>query len=352
MNSEMLDRIVNAVLYEGYMLYPYRPSALKNAQRFNFGVIYPRAYAEAQGSGDAWAMQTECLLQGKANAECAVRVRFLRMVSRSILKPRASFGERRCEQGDFEFVDRLEVAARTYQPWQEAAEETIAVAPFDVCASSAQPTRWPFSFSPWRKTETVRDRFKAICGLIQWDTKVISGAIELSAERFENDLFKLKVRITNDSKIDSNVMRREAALEQSLVSAHTIMEVRGGEFLSLADPPDAYRTLALSCQNVGTWPVLVGTPGDRDKLLSSPIILSDYPEVAPESPGDLFDGAEMDEILSLRILAMTDEEKREMAQSDARARRILERTEHLSAEHWMKLHGAWRGLRTAKGNTP
>ena len=147
-------------------------------------------------------------------------------------------------------------------------------------------------------------------------------------------------------------MRREAALEQSLVSAHTIMGVRSGEFLSLADPPDAYRTLAVSCQNVGTWPVLVGTPGDRDTLLSSPIILSDYPEVAPESPGDLFDGAEMDEILSLRILAMTDEEKREMAQSDARARRILERTEHLSAEHWMKLHGAWRGLRTAKGNTP
>ena len=77
----------------------------------------------------------------------------------------------------------------------------------------------------------------------------------------------------------------------------------------------------------------------RDTMLASPIILYDYPQIAPESAGDLFDGTEIDEILSLRIMTMTDEEKREMRQSDERARQMLERTESMPEEQLMKLHG-------------
>jgi hypothetical protein len=127
--------------------------------------------------------------------------------------------------------------------------------------------------------------------------------------------------------------------------------VREGEFVSLIDFPETYRDFAGACQNVGTWPVLVGDASQRDTMLSSPIILYDYPQIAPESPGDLFDGAEIDEILSLRIMTMTDEEKLEMRHSDQRARQILERTETLPEEQFMKLHGALRGLRTAKDET-
>jgi hydrogenase maturation protease len=145
---------------------------------------------------------------------------------------------------------------------------------------------------------------------------------------------------------------RDQALARSLVSAHTILEVRGGEFVSLVDPPEAYRSYAGACQNLGTWPVLVGEQGERDTMLSSPIILYDYPLIAPESPGDLFDGAEIDEILSLRILTMTEEEKREMRQSDDRARHILERTETLPEGHFAKLHGVLRGLRPTTKEQP
>jgi hypothetical protein len=166
-------------------------------------------------------------------------------------------------------------------------------------------------------------------------------------------LCKLSVRISNATRFeDVHPGSREQALARSLVSAHTILEVRDGNFVSLVDPPDAYRNFALTCQNVGTWPVLVGENGERDTMLSSPIILYDYPEIAPESPGDLFDGAEIDEILSLRIMTLTDDEKQEMRQSDDRARRILERTEAMPDEQWMKLHGALRGLRAARGETP
>ena len=86
-------------------------------------------------------------------------------------------------------------------------------------------------------------------------------------------------------------------------------------------------------------------------MLSSPIILYDYPQIAPESAGDLFDGTEIDEILSLRIMTLTDEEKLEMCQSDDRAREMLERTETMPVEQLMKLHGVLRGLRPVKEDT-
>ena len=110
------------------------------------------------------------------------------------------------------------------------------------------------------------------------------------------------------------------------------------------------RRHAAACENVGTWPVLVGEAGVRDCMLSSPIILYDYPQIAPESSGDLFDGTEIDEILSLRIMTLTKEEKREVRASDERARQILERTENMPAEQFMKLHGVVRGMRPLKGD--
>jgi hydrogenase maturation protease len=134
----------------------------------------------------------------------------------------------------------------------------------------------------------------------------------------------------------------------SLVSAHTLLGVVDGRFVSLLEPPEHLHDSVQSCQNVGTWPVLVGAAGDRDTMLSSPIILYDYPQIAPESPGDLFDGTEIDEILALRILTMTDDEKREMRNTDERARRMLERTEALPKESLMKLHGTLRELRALK----
>ena len=84
-------------------------------------------------------------------------------------------------------------------------------------------------------------------------------------------------------------------------------------------------------------------------MLSSPIILYDYPQIAAESPGDLFDSTEIDEILSLRIMTLSDEEKAEIRAGDEQARRILERTESLPPEQFMKLHGALARTREAEG---
>jgi hypothetical protein len=353
MNAALVDRIVKAVLYEGYLLYPYRPSAVKNRQRFNFGVVYPRVYSEAQGGADAWVMQTECLLEGDEKTECLVHVRFLRMVTRSVGKLLAPSSERHLgNEVQVEMVERLEVDGKSFLPWQEAVEEVIEVTEFPVASLAIQPMHWPFRLAATKEREAVQNERGLIVGIVERDKASVSGTIELAAHQVAPGLFKLTTRILNLSRWEGSVsFNREAALSRSLVSAHTILEVCEGKFVSLVDPPERFRDFAQSCQNIGTWPVLVGEASQRDTLLSSPIILYDYPEIAPESPGDLFDSAEIDEILSLRIMTLTEDEKREMRESDERARQILERTEALPDEHWAKLHGVLRGPRAVKGET-
>ena len=80
-------------------------------------------------------------------------------------------------------------------------------------------------------------------------------------------------------------------------------------------------------------------------MLSSPIILYDHPTIAPESPGDLFDGTEIDQLLIFNVLTLSDEEKEEMRASDLRGREILERCESLSPEELMRLNGTFRDIR-------
>ena len=98
-----------------------------------------------------------------------------------------------------------------------------------------------------------------------------------------------------------------------------------------------------ACRNVGVWPVLVGRTRARCHL-ASPIILYDYPEITPESPGDLFDGTEIDEILTLRIMTLTEEEKAMAGAIDERTRRMLQRTESLARQQLAGLHGTMRSL--------
>jgi len=144
----------------------------------------------------------------------------------------------------------------------------------------------------------------------------------------EGDVFRLTVRVENRTAQGALVPTdRGHALLQSLISTHAVLGLRRGEFFSLCDPPPPLRDAAAACCNRGAWPVLVGEVGRRDAMLSAPIILYDYPRVAPESPGDFFDGTEVDELLTLRVLTLTEEEKREARAAGGRARALLDRTE-------------------------
>ena len=110
MNLQPVEKIAEAVLYEGYMLYPYRPSSVKNQQRWNFGVLYPMDYCEQHGGLEPFSMQTECLLKADSSTRLTVKVRCLQVVQRSI--GRLSGGEAQAPEGEepeIELVDRLEL---------------------------------------------------------------------------------------------------------------------------------------------------------------------------------------------------------------------------------------------------
>lgn len=155
-------------------------------------------------------------------------------------------------------------------------------------------------------------------------------------------LHRLRVRIDNADDATPPDAPRDEALHRSLLACHVLLGTGDGAFLSLLDPPPWAARAAGECANVHAFPVLAGPPGDRHVVLSSPILLYDHPRVAPESPGDLHDATEIDEILSLRTLTLTDEEKREARGTDPRAAAILDRTEALSPEAFARLHGTIR----------
>ncbi len=93
--NEVARKVADAVLYEGYMLYPYRPSAIKNRQRWSFGILYPPTYAEVRSGTERCQMHSECLLEtsGPASqnetphkAVLQLQLRFLHLLSRQVAK--------------------------------------------------------------------------------------------------------------------------------------------------------------------------------------------------------------------------------------------------------------------------
>jgi hypothetical protein len=328
----LVDQIAKAVLYEGYMLYPYRPSSVKNRQRFNFGVLYPQVYSEVQSGLEVCSMKAECLIHassvhgnlepGAVDTTLEIRLRFLHLQTRDAQPSDSSLPE----------------------GWQEAAEREVVVSARQIETLVDELFRHPFEISASDNTTVV--------GIKQ---RTVQGCIEVSAEKihqsiFEEEAFKVVIVIRNTTPLENPGCNRNEALMHSFISTHVILGVENAEFVSLLEPPEKFQELASQCQNVGVWPVLVGDPGQCDTMLASPIILYDYPQIAPESAGDLFDGTEIDEILSLRIMTLTDEEKREIRQSDGRARQILERTENMPVEQFMKMHGAIRSLRPVEAH--
>jgi hypothetical protein len=323
--DDMVEKIAAAVLYEGYLLYPYRRSAVKNQRRFNFGVLAPRAYCDAQPPHSENAvMQTECLVADADDSTINIKIRFLHLIE-------LSKGE---GQDCFHQAVEREVCA------PQLLISRIVQAPYSL----------RFHCGANLKDDVAVDR-KSEDG-VEWACRQeeITGRVEIGAELIESGLHRVRVQIVNTKELSgSSVMSRDQALMHSMVSTHTILTVHPGDFVSLLDPPGKYRDAAAGCNNTGTWPVLVGVEGASNRMLSSPIILYDYPQIAPESEGDLFDGTEIDEILLLRILTLTDDEKREMRAGDERARLILERAESLGPEQLARLHGTLRNLRSLDG---
>ncbi|HEY8125187.1 MAG TPA: hypothetical protein VIF88_07180 [Methylocystis sp.] len=337
MKLDSIRAIANAVLYEGYILYPYRSSSIKNRQRWTFGGVFPRAFDQ---QGDASHMETQVLVRGGEQAALNVHFRFLQVMTREVGQLETPAQEL-TEEGEpaLTRVPSLNVDGRELLAWEEAIEREIALGSLRPADIQEVATVLPFRFEAAREIEPVREKDGRIAAILIRTSHSIQGFAEAKALRLAPDVWRLTIRIENVTTLAGE--ERAGAQLRAFASTHAILTVEDGAFVSLLDPPDDLRGAAAQCRNVGAFPVLVGGQ-DNSAMLASPIILYDHPAIAPESPGDLFDGTEIDEILTLRILAMTDAEKREMASVDARARALLERTHALTAEDMARLHGVMR----------
>lgn len=322
-----VEKITRTCLYEGYLLWPYRRSALKNTKRWTFGGVFPAVCADTLG--ERAVMTTQVLHEGPAD-DLTVRVRFLQVVDRTVMR-------------DGLPVDELTVAGERYVSWQEVTEREVVLA--------GGPGTTTVDIPEGTDTEALGS---AAALVRTW--RRLTGTVEVTADPVTDGLRRLTVRIANttDCPVPEEGARhaREAAAPYAFVSTHTVLHSERGRFVSLVDPPTALRDHVAACRNEGTWPVLVGTDegdGRAHTVLSSPVTLYDFPRVAPESPGDLFDGTEIDQLLVLSVLSLTEEEQAEARASDPRAREILDRCAGLGTEELMGLHGAIREFRAATG---
>jgi hydrogenase maturation protease len=276
-HREQAGRVAQTLLYEGYVLYPYRASAAKNRCRWTFGCLFPDAFG-----GEPSALRVQCLLRGAHEAVVETCVRFLHVAERG--------------------------------HWQEAIERECGPGAFALEAGDDGVRTW----------------------------RALQGEVAVTREPVAADASRLTVRVVNRTPLPAGASRADAQ-RCALASTHVLLHCGpGAQFVSMTDPPPDLREAAAACRNEGAWPVLIGSQTASDTMLASPIIVGDDPQVAPESPGALYDGTEIDEILSLRVLTLTDDERREALALDDRTRAVIERVESLAPQQWAALHGTFR----------
>lgn len=336
---ETVRQIADAVLFEGYVLYPYRASAAKNQLRWQFGVLVPPAYGG--DSAEHSHQRTDVLMEPRRGARLAVELRFLRAQRKTV--------QQVTEDGSYETVPRLELSDRVVVPWDEGVEERIRL--LVPVTDLLDGTEQAFSLPAQQEQEGL-DESGVRVGRLLRARQELSGVIRLRAREIPGPYSALRLTavVANTSAWRGvGEGRRDAALPHSLVSAHLLLALDRGSFLSATDPPRWAGAAVAECRNEHTWPVLAGGSGRDDVMLSSPIILEDHPHIAPESPGALYDATEIDEILALRTAALTDQEKREARGTDERAGAVIDLADSMPPEVLERLHGAVRALRDISG---
>jgi len=321
-------QVADAILYEGYLLYPYRRDAQKNQERFQFGVLMPPAYRSVDRS-ELSATQTECLLECPDDAQVQVLARFLQLQRR---------------------VTEMITAESCCAPWDEVIEREQEVS-VPVAALLAARRQIPLHISGGQATEELTGPGGRVTGWTgrHWSSLRATVALEATRVAAPYRALRLRVTVANQTNADGPLRVRQDGLRQALIAAHVLIAVPGGRFISMVDPPEWAAAEVAACVNIGTWPVLAGPADCRNLMLSAPVILYDHPEIAAESAGDLYDATEIDEILTLRTMALTDAEKRKARATDPRAAELIDRVGDMPAEMLERMHGAIRYLRAVPG---
>ncbi len=334
---EQVRAVADAVLYEGYLLYPYRASSGKNQARWQFGVLGPPG-AVAESFGEEPSMSIQCLLkQRDGQTSVQVHLRCLQLQVRQV--------QARGANGEFRSVANLSVNGRTVLSWEEAVECAVAL----PAATPLEPREVPVEFAGGEDVEELLEADGSVAGRIVRTRHPLKAMVRCCGEVVEG-LVRLSVTVHNAD--EDLVVDKQAAIERSLIGAHMVLRAVGADFVSVIDPPAEAAEAAAHCQQHRCWPVLAGPAESADVILGAPIILYDYPAVAQQSRGPMFDATEIDEILTLRVLTMTEQEKAEARATDPRAREVIDRCEAMTLNDLQQLHGILRDPHTEPEPAP
>lgn len=320
---ESARAVADAVLYEGYLLYPYRASAPKNQVRWQWGVLMP-ADVVARDDSERRSNRTDLVIDGRPKGLRAT-VRFLQVQQRYV------------EDAAGARVERLEAGDTTYVPWDEAREiELLVDVPLKGVSDSS------FEVPGGSETEELEGgRLVRV-----WEPVTVGVRTAVRPVESAFPVSVVTIEVENRTALADDEPSRRAWLRRALVACHLLVEVEGASFVSQLDGPQWAAGLVTGCENDGLFPVLAGPSGQDGVVLSSPIILYDHPELAPQSESTFFDSLEIDELLSLRTMTLSEAEKREMRGTDPRAAALLDEVEHMPDELWDRLHGTVRYLDT------
>lgn len=328
MTGDRARAVADAVLYEGYLLYPYRGTSSKNQSRWQFGVLGPPGALD-EGLGEDDTLAAQFLVDGAR--ELHLVVRFLQLQHRR--------AEREVAPGEYRPVDELTTTGGSWLTWDEAVECERSFGPV---ALDGRP--WTLSVT----ADAATDIEFLDGGRLVRQRREVRGVLTVASEA-DGDLCRVSVRVGNvgDGAADKN-----DSIARSMIGTHLIAELERGQFVSLLEPPPEAAAAVSRCGQHRCFPVLAGPPGARDVLLISPIILYDHPEVAEQSDTALYDCTEIDEILTLRVMTMTDEEKAQARATDPRAARIIDQCDTMSPEAMARLHGVLRDPHAVRGLVP
>lgn len=291
-----LQELTHTLLYEGYALYPYRNTALKNKTPIPFGVVYPEVYCRYNQYVHC-NMQTECLLKGNETTLLNISIKFLHISND---------------------------AANAFA-WKAIEKEIVAdKISLQVLLNAA--TVIPFCFE--KDDKKLNSSIAPLEGIL---------TIEASAIPDLQHVFRITVFINNTTAVaHADTISNNEVLKQAFVSTHTILKTTNGEFVSDQNPPKELKDIAKECKQINTYPVLINEANTM--ILSSPIILYDYPQIHPQSMGDLFDGTEMEEALLLHVNVLTEGEKEQLLNGDDKLREMMQKAANILPEEIINLH--------------
>ncbi|HNM83039.1 MAG: hypothetical protein U0Q20_09855 [Mycobacterium sp.] len=315
---ESARAVADAVLYEGYLLYPYRATSDRNRSRWQFGVLGPPGAADA-GLGEDDRMSAQFLTRDATTLDLTVR--FLQLQHRR--------AERRTPGGGYVPVAELVTATGSLLAWDEAVECELHCGPVDLASEGT--CMFPVTVAAGVDVEDLDG------GRLVRERRPVHGELAVSVDT-DPPVQRITVTLRNTGP---PAISKDDATARSMIGTHLIGST-DGVFVSLLEPPDDAADDAARCEQHRCFPVLAGPPECEDLLLISPIILYDHPQIAEQSQGALYDATEIDEILTLRVMTMTDEEKAQARATDPLAARIIEQCDGMTAEAMLDLHGVLR----------